>query len=68
MDTQEVARLLGQERRRMLFTLSGEDVWDWNVAPQDVSGLLSFNVHFKDGVVVRTSYSYVTRGRVFKGH
>jgi hypothetical protein len=68
MGTQEVARLLGQERRRMLFTLSGEDVWDWNVAPQDVSGLLSFNVHFKDGVVVRTSYSYVTRGRVFKGH
>jgi hypothetical protein len=68
MGMEQVARLLGRERRRMAFELSGEEVWDWNVAPQDASGLLSFNVHFKDGLVARTSYSYATRGRMFKGN
>ncbi len=65
MSPEQVAHLLGHERRRMTFAASGEEVWDWNVEPQDVSGLLSFNVHFKDGHVVRTSYSYITRGRMF---
>jgi hypothetical protein len=67
MSEEQVSHLLGHERRRMRFAPSGEEVWDWNVAPEDVSGILSFNVHFRDGLVTRTSHSYTTRGRMFPG-
>jgi hypothetical protein len=65
MTVEEVQRLLGQERTRVFFTLSGEDVWDWNVVPDQAGALRRFNVHFKDGRVVRTSYSMVYRERMF---
>lgn len=62
---EQVSRLLGQERSRMFFRFSGEDVWDWNVAPDQSGYLLRFNVHFKDGVVLRTSQSMAFRDRHF---
>jgi len=60
MTPEQVSRLLGQERSRVFYRFSGEDVWDWNVAP-DLLGdtRLRFNVHFKDSVVLRTSQSMV---------
>lgn len=59
MTTEQVNRLLGRERSRMFFPLSGEDVWDWNVDPGGIAYLVRFNVHFKGGRVVRTSQSLV---------
>lgn len=65
MTPEQVGRLLGTERSRVFFRLSGEEVWDWTVEP-DASGYgLRFNVHFKDGVVVRTTQSMVFRDRFF---
>jgi hypothetical protein len=65
MTIEEVQRLLGQERSRVFFTLSGEDVWDWNIMPDQAGSLRRFNVHFKAGRVARTSYSMVYRDRFF---
>lgn len=62
---EQVSRLLGTERSRMFFRFSGEDVWDWNVAPDQSGYLLRFNVHFKDGVVLRTSQSMEFPSRPF---
>ena len=55
----QVSRLLGKERSRTLFKFSGEDVWDWTVRPDQTGYGMRFNVHFKDGLVARTSYSMV---------
>jgi hypothetical protein len=63
MTTQQVTRLLGRERRREFFVFSGEEVWDWTVASDGSSDLLRFNVHFKNGLVARTSHSLVQRGK-----
>jgi hypothetical protein len=63
MSYEQVSRRLGRERSRMFFKLSGEDVWDWNVEPEQGGYLLRFNVHFKDGVVLRLSQSVVLPGR-----
>lgn len=60
---EQVSRLLGRERTRVFFPLSGEDVWDWNVAPDQTGYRLRFNVHFKDHRVVRTSQSMVFPSR-----
>ncbi len=58
MTPEQVSRRLGRERSRVFYRFSGEDVWDWNVAPDAMGeNLLRFNVHFKDGVVLRTSQS-----------
>jgi hypothetical protein len=57
MRPEQVARRLGRERSRVFFPLSGEEVWDWNIEPDPSGYLLRFNVHFKDGVVLRTSRS-----------
>lgn len=66
MTPEQVSRLLGQERSRVFYRFSGEDVWDWNVAPEVLGeNLLRFNVHFKDGVVLRTSQSLVFPERRF---
>jgi hypothetical protein len=65
MTMDEVQRLLGQERTRVFFSLSEEDVWDWNIAPDGTGALRRFNVHFKAGLVLRTSYSMVYRERWF---
>lgn len=63
MTAQQVTRLLGRERRREFFVFSGEDVWDWTVAPDGSGDPLRFNVHFKDGLVLRTSHSLVMRSK-----
>lgn len=65
MTEEQVSRMLGRERTRVFFRLSGEDVWDWNVAPDQSGYRLRFNVHFKDGRVVRTSQSMVFPDRRF---
>jgi hypothetical protein len=67
MTPEQVSHLLGRERSRVVYRFSGEDVWDWNVAPDSIGGdyLLRFNVHFKDGVVVRISQSTVFPDRRF---
>ncbi|MEJ6005823.1 outer membrane protein assembly factor BamE [Paucibacter sp. AS339] len=59
MKPDEVSRLLGKERSRMFFKLSGEDVWDWSIPDEPGGKRQRFNVHFKDGVVLRTSYSTI---------
>ena len=66
MTPEQVSRLLGQERSRVFYRFSAEDVWDWNVAPDALgSPPLRFNVHFKHGVVLRTSQSVVYPDRRF---
>ena len=65
MTPEQVSRRLGQERSRVLFRNSGEDVWDWTVQPDQSGYGLRFNVHFKDGRVVRTSHSMVFPNRLF---
>jgi hypothetical protein len=59
MTPEQVSRRLGSERSRVFFPLSGEDVWDWNVPNGQRGYLLRFNVHFKDGRVLRTTESMV---------
>lgn len=56
---EQVSRLLGTERSRVFFKLSGENVWDWTIRPDQTGYGMRFNVHFKDGLVARTSYSVV---------
>jgi hypothetical protein len=65
MSTNEVERLLGQERSRVFFKFSEEDVWDWNIETDQAGAQRRFNVHFKAGRVLRTSYSMVFRERLF---
>lgn len=67
MTPEQVSRMLGAERSRVFFRLSGEDVWDWTVEPDQIGYGLRFNVHFKDGVVVRTTQSMVFPSRRFPG-
>jgi len=65
MTPEQVSRLLGRERSRVFFSLSGEDVWDWNVAPDQSGYKLRFNVHFKNGTVFRLSQSMVFPDKFF---
>jgi hypothetical protein len=67
MTAEQVSRILGTERSRVFFRLSGEDVWDWTVEPDQSGYGLRFNVHFKDGRVVRTSQSMVFPNRRLPG-
>lgn len=67
MTPEQVSRLLGRERTRVFFSNSGEDVWDWTVEPDQAGYGLRFNVHFKGGVVVRTTQSMVFSSRRFPG-
>jgi hypothetical protein len=66
MTTEQVSRLLGSERSRVFYRHSGEDVWDWNIDPEGGYGM-RFNVHFKDGRVVRAGQSMVFPNRLFPG-
>lgn len=59
MKPDEVSRVLGKERSRMFFKLSGEDVWDWTIPSEPDGKRQRFNVHFKEGVVLRTSISTI---------
>jgi len=63
MTPEQVSRILGQERTRVFFQLSGEDVWDWTIEPEQPGYGMRFNVHFKDGRVARTTQSMVFRDR-----
>lgn len=67
MTPEQVSRILGAERSRVFFRLSGEDVWDWTVEPDQIGYGLRFNVHFKDGRVARTTQSMVFPSRRFPG-
>jgi hypothetical protein len=67
MTPEQVSRILGRERTRVFFRLSGEDVWDWTIEPDQAGYSMRFNVHFKDGVVVRTTQSMVFPSRLFPG-
>jgi hypothetical protein len=67
MTPEQVSRMLGTERSRVFFRNSGEDVWDWTVEPDQSGYGLRFNVHFKDGLVVRTTQSMVFPSRLFPG-
>ncbi|HEY8879351.1 MAG TPA: outer membrane protein assembly factor BamE [Roseateles sp.] len=67
MTPEQVSRLLGRERSRVFFSNSGEDVWDWTIEPDQTGYGMRFNVHFKDGVVARTTQSMVFPSRFFPG-
>ncbi|MBW8844621.1 MAG: outer membrane protein assembly factor BamE [Burkholderiales bacterium] len=67
MTPEQVSRRLGTERSRVTYRLSGEEVWDWTVEPDQSGYGLRFNVHFKDGRVVRTTHSMVFPSRLFPG-
>ncbi len=67
MTPEQVCRILGRERTRVFFRLSGEDVWDWSIEPDQAGYGMRFNVHFKDGLVLRTTYSMVFPSRLFPG-
>lgn len=67
MTPEQVSRLLGKERSRVFFALSGEEVWDWTIEPDQAGYGMRFNVHFKDGLVVRTTQSMVFPDRRFPG-
>jgi len=64
LSLEQVLRVLGHERTHTRYALSGEEVWDWNVASPDAGYWLRFNVHFRDGVVVRTSETLVDPQRM----
>ncbi len=59
LSPQAVSRILGKERSRVFFKLSGEEVWDWTIPSEPDGKRQRFNVHFKDGVVLRTTISMV---------
>lgn len=59
MSKDEVDRLLCAHRSVQTFTLSGEEVWDWNIANYGPGVATLFNVHFIGGKVARTSRTYV---------
>jgi len=63
MTPEQVSRILGTERSRVFFRLSGEDVWDWTIQPDQAGYGMRFNVYFKDGRVVRTGQSMVFPSR-----
>lgn len=60
MTVEQVQRTLGAHRSVQRFPRLNEEVWDWNV-PNPYPGILAtfLNVHFIDGKVERTSYTYV---------
>jgi hypothetical protein len=67
MTPEQVSRILGTERSRVFFRLSGEDVWDWTIQPDQTGYGMRFNVYFKDGRVVRSGQSMVFPSRLFPG-
>lgn len=62
MDMATVDHLLGRHRSEQYFSLARETVWDWNIKNDGPGIATLYNVHFKDGKVVRTSISYVFPG------
>ena len=66
MKPEQVSRILGRERSRVYFSNSNEDVWDWNIEPDQTGYPMRFNVHFQNGTVLRTSQSMVFPTRPFR--
>ncbi|MBY0235162.1 MAG: hypothetical protein K2W93_09280 [Burkholderiaceae bacterium] len=66
MKPEQVSRILGRERSRVYFSNSHEDVWDWNIEPDQTGYPMRFNVHFQNGTVLRTSQSMVFPTRPFR--
>jgi uncharacterized protein YceK len=66
LTTDQVRRLLGSPRTNSHYPLPNEDIWDWNMRghPGDVT-LTRFNVHFRDGKVVRTSTKTISECTMF---
>ncbi|MEC5384589.1 hypothetical protein VVD49_02585 [Uliginosibacterium sp. H3] len=61
MTPDQIRRMLGSPRTVTTY-MSGEEVWDWNTVTVGGPGyLVRFNVHFKDGKVVRTSTKTIDR-------
>jgi hypothetical protein len=60
MTVDEVSRMLGEHRSVQRFPRLNEEVRDWNV-PNEWTGVIAtfFNVHFVEGRVDRTSFSYI---------
>ena len=67
MTPEQVSRILGTERSRVFYRQSGEDVWDWTIEPDQTGYGMRFNVHFKDGRVLRAGQSMVFPSRMFPG-
>jgi len=60
MGVEDVQRLLGRHRSVQRFSLSGEEVYDWNIRNEWPDLVATrFNVHFIDGQVERTSQEFV---------
>ena len=55
MTVEQVQLLLGRERTRMHYERSDVDVWEWNIEPTYAAMWMSFNVYFKDGLVIKSS-------------
>jgi len=61
MSTDQVRRQLGSPRTVGTY-MSGEEIWDWNtITSAGPDYLVRFNVHFKEGKVVRTSTKRLDR-------
>lgn len=60
MSQDEVVRMLGRHRSIERFPRMNEEVWDWNVS-SPYPGIIAtyFNVHFVEGEVSRTSFTYI---------
>lgn len=67
MTPEQVSRILGTERSRVFFSNSGEEVWDWTIEPEQAGYGMRFNVHYRNGRVVRASQSMVFPSRLFPG-
>jgi hypothetical protein len=67
MTEAEVDHLLGRHREEEFFPRLGETVWDWNVPSYGPGIATRFNVHFKDGRVVRASRDFIYGGGGLSG-
>jgi hypothetical protein len=60
MTVEQVQRTLGAHRSIERYSRLNEEVWDWNVSTPYPGMMAAYlNVHFIDGKVDRTSYTYV---------
>ncbi|HSD37878.1 MAG TPA: hypothetical protein VLC92_10250 [Rhodocyclaceae bacterium] len=61
MTQDQVRRMLGSPRTIATY-MSGEEIWDWvTVTVGGLGDIVRFNVHFRDGKVVRTSTTVINR-------
>jgi hypothetical protein len=61
MTQDQVRRMLGSPRTVANY-MSGEEIWDWvTVSIGGFGDIVRFNVHFREGKVVRTSTTVINR-------